>query len=188
MGPRLWRRTAAGPQHGLLASLMALALLLFLVGVVGEHQVRASHPTAGGQHTTEAGSAPDSGGDRDSAAPRTGDTPATTAQAETGSERVFGIAVDDPAVVTASALAWLVLFAAVLRFGRQVLPVVLLAAAAALVLDLGEVVRQVGEAQSGLAFLAALIAAGHGVVALLALMALVRPWRSPAAAHTPRRG
>lgn len=48
------------------------------------------------------------------------------------------------------------------------------------VLDLGEVVRQVGEARTGLALLAALVMVGHGAVVVRALLALPQPRRSDA--------
>jgi hypothetical protein len=142
--------------------------------VAVEHHVLASHAAASGQHITQTGAAPEIGGEAETAE-HTGD-----AHAESGREAVLGIVVEDPGVVTASALAWLVLIVALLRFGRWLLPVVVLAAGAAFALDVGEIIRQVGETQSGLALLAALVAAGHGAVVVLALLALFPPRRSAA--------
>jgi hypothetical protein len=169
---RIDRTDGRGRQErALIAGVMALALLLFLGGVAGERHVLATHPAVTEQHTAETGTTQESGGEAGGAAAH---------PADAGHELVLGIAVDDPAIVAVSVLVWLGLIAALLRIGRRVLPVVLLVAVAACVLDGGEIIRQTGEAQAGLAVLAALVAAAHGAVVVPAARALVRARRSPA--------
>jgi hypothetical protein len=162
--------TTGGRQGlALIAGMMALALLLFLGGVAGERHILAAHPAVSEQHTAENSTTQESGGEAGGAAHL----------ADAGHERVLGVAVDDPAIVAMSVPVWLALIAALLRIGRRVLPVVLLVAAAACVLDVREIIRQIGEAQTGLAILAALVAAAHWAVVVLAAMALMRARWSP---------
>ena len=144
-----------------------------LGGVAGERHVLTTQPVVSAQHTTESGEhIGESAGEAGSAAVH---------PADAGHEVVLGVPVDDPAIVAVSVLAWLALIAALLRIGPRVLPVVLLVAAAAVVLDVGEVIRQIGERQAGFAVLAALVAAAHGAVVVLSAIALLHARRLPAA-------
>jgi hypothetical protein len=158
---------------------MVVALVLYFGGVVAERQVLASHPALSSVHTSHAVTT-ETGGDGDSAA-HADAAPKAGVHSDNGNEQVLGIAVEEPLFVAASAVAWLLLISALLLFGRPALLALCLIAGASCVLDVGEVVRQIHETQSGLALLAALVAVAHGTVAVLALMALRRPVR-PAAA------
>ena len=93
------------------------------------------------------------------------------------SETVFGLDLENPWFVTAFALVWVVFIAALLLFGRLALPAVLLVAAVATVLDVGEVVRQVGEAKDLLATMAGLVTVSHVALAVLALVVLLQGMR-----------
>ena len=95
-------------------------------------------------------------------------------QAAPEQETVFGLPLENPWLVAAFVLGWLVLAAALIRFGRITLPVILLVVVVAMVLDVGEVVRQIGEAKSLVAAFAVLVAVAHLALAVLALLVLTR--------------
>jgi hypothetical protein len=175
----------AQPGTALIAGLMALSMLLFVVGVVSERAVTSTHATpcvqqpsgetgADGDHPAAASCVTRPTADADGGEARTSGT--------TASETVLGIAIDSPGITALAVAGWLTLIAALLRFGRRALPLVLVAAAAATVFDVGEVLHQIHESRSGLAILATFVAVGHAAVAVLALRMLAhapRPNRDP---------
>jgi len=85
--------------------------------------------------------------------------------------------LENPWFVASFVLGWLVLAAALIRFGRITLPVVFLVAVLAFVLDVGEVMRQISEAKSTVATFAVLVAVAHMALAVLALLVLSRSAR-----------
>lgn len=177
MAAQSCRTLLARSGTALIAGLMALSTLLFVVGVVAERATTGTHtPLCVQQASGETGA----DGDHQAAAPcatrPTADADggeASTASTTT-SETVLGIAVDDPGITALAVAGWLILIAALLRFGRRALPVVLVAAGATTIFDVGEVIHQIHEARSGLAILAAFVAIGHAAVAVLVLRMLVR--------------
>ncbi len=90
------------------------------------------------------------------------------------SETFLGINFENPLSVWGFAGVSLLLAAAVLRFGRPALLLTLLVTSAATLLDVREVLVQLGRANALIASLAVFVALTHGVAAVLALMA----WRA----------
>jgi hypothetical protein len=156
----------------LIASLMAVSLLLFVGGVVWERsaagsqerrEVSCAQQHAGTGEGTGEGS--ERGGEHGAAA-------CVQHTSEVARETVLGVNLEDPGVVAAIAVGWLVLMVGLLRVGRLALPVVAVAAGVALLFDVLEVARQIGLGHGGVAVVAALVAAGHAAVAVLAVLVL----------------
>jgi uncharacterized membrane protein len=165
----------------LIISLIVIGTTLFVSGVIIEHSgsgTSAAASTAQGQPST--GSQDTDGGHESPGS--TQRSSAIQAKAGLPMETVFGLDLENPWFVTAFALIWLVFIAALVRFGRIILPAVLLVAILATVLDAGEVVRQIGEAKSLLATTAVLVTVAHVALALLALLVLIQGFRP----HTAR--
>jgi hypothetical protein len=157
----------------LIVGLIVVGMALFVTGVIIERSgsgTSAAVSTAQGQTSTGSHDA-DGGHESTSSTPR---SPTTQAQEGVQSETVFGLDLENPWFVAAFVLIWLILIAALVRFGRIALPAVLLVAAVAMVLDVGEVVRQVGEARSLLATMAVLVTASHVALVVLALLILLQ--------------
>jgi hypothetical protein len=155
----------------LIVGLIVLSSGLFVTGVLIEHTggstSAAVSPTPGQAPSTTQD--PDGGHESTSSSPSS-----SKVQAGPKQETVFGLDLENPWFVAAFVLGWLVLVAALIRFGRITLPVVLLVAIVATVLDAGEVMRQIGEAKSTVAVLAVLVAVAHLALAVLALLVLTR--------------
>jgi hypothetical protein len=196
---RFGRRPAFGMI--LLMGLMAFALFLFVIGVVAERNALAAKTApcvqqqvngAGGSSGESAEAAAGGEGAETPTSVPCAESPsegaheggavgATTNSTEGQTERILGVAVDDPGVVVLIAFGWLVLIAGMVLFGRRVLLLVLAAAAIAVLFDVAEVVHQLGEQRPGIAALAALVALGHvAVVALAAVLLSGREIAVPA--------
>ncbi len=159
-----------------IVGLIAVGTALFVTGVIIERSgsgAPAAVSTTQGQTSTSTQDA-DGGHESTSSTPRL-----PTAQAHEGlqGETVFGLDLENPWFVTAFTLIWVVFIAALLRFGRIALPAILIVAVVAMVLDVGEVVRQGGEAKSLLATMAVLVTVAHVGFALLALLVLIQGFR-----------
>ncbi len=159
-----------------IVGLIAVGTALFVTGVIIERSgsgAPAAVSTTQGQTSTSTQDA-DGGHESTSSTPRL-----PTAQAHEGlqGETVFGLDLENPWFVTAFTLIWVVFIAALLRFGRIALPAILIVAVVAMVLDVGEVVRQGGEAKSLLATMAVLVTVAHVGLALLALLVLIQGFR-----------
>ena len=160
----------------LIVGLIVVGTALFVTGVIIERNgggTPAAASTAQGQISTGSQDA-DGGHESTSSTPRS-----PTVQAHEGlqSETVFGLDLENPWFVTAFVLIWSVFIAVLVRFGRIALPAVLLVAVVATVLDVGEVVRQVGEAKSLVATMAGLVTVSHVALAVLALLVLLQGMR-----------
>lgn len=155
----------------LIVGLIVLSTGLFVTGVLIEH-------TGGGTAAAVSptpGQAPGTTQDPDRGHESTGSPPSSPqAQAAPEQETVFGLPLESPWFVATFVLGWLVLAAALIRFGRITLPVVFLIAVFALVLDVGEVMRQIGEAKSLVAAFAVLVAVAHLTLVVLALLVVAR--------------
>lgn len=157
----------------LIIGLIVVSTVLFVTGVVIERGVSsnaAAVSTTQGQ-TSSTSQDPD-GGHESTSTPQ--DSHKVQNNAGSHSESVFGLDLENPWFIAAFVLIWLLLIVALNRFGRIALPLVLLIAVIAMVLDVGEVMRKVGEANTVLATFAALVAVAHVVIAVLALLILVR--------------
>ncbi len=160
----------------LIVGLIVVGAALFVTGVLIEHSgsgTSAAVSTAQGQI---ASTSQDVDGGHESTS-ITQKSPTVQAHEGVQSETVFGLDLENPWFVTAFALVWVVFIAALLRFGRIALPAILIVAVVAMVLDVGEVVRQVGEAKSLLATIAVLVTVSHGALAVLALLVLLQGMR-----------
>jgi len=158
----------------LIIGLIVLSTGLFVIGVVIEH-------TGGGTSAAVSptpAQAPSISQDPDQGHESTSNSPSSSKlQAVPEQETVFGLPLENPWFVSAFVLWWLLLAAALIRFGRITLAVVFLVAVLAFVLDVGEVMRQIGEAKSLLAAFALLVAVTHLALAVLALFVLTRSLR-----------
>ncbi len=158
----------------LIIGLIVLSTGLFVTGVVIE---RSGGGTSAAISST-AGQVPSTTQDPDGGHESTSSSPSSPkVQAAPAKETVFGLDLENPWFVAAFTLGWLVLAAALIRFGRITLPVVLLVVVVAMVLDVGEVMRQIGEAKSLVAAFAVLVAVAHLALAVLALLVLTRSTR-----------
>lgn len=157
-------------------SLVVISTLLFITGVIIERSgVTVSAPSTSQQQTTQ-GSNPshDADGGHEST------TPTDVSHGSVPDAMLFGLDLENPWVVGAFAFVWLVLIAALVRFGRSAFLAILLAAIITTVLDVGEVLRKAGEANTLVLTFAVLVAVAHlalVAVALLVLLPSVR-WRT----------
>ena len=158
----------------LIVGLIVLSTGLFVTGVVIEHNGGSTSAAV----SPTPGQAPSATQDPDRGHESTGSSPSSPeVQAAPEQETVFGLPLENPWFVAAFVLGWLVLAAALIRFGRITLPVVLLVALVVMVFDVGEVMRQIGEAKSMVAAFAVLVAVAHLALAILALLVLSRSTR-----------
>jgi hypothetical protein len=157
----------------LIVGLIVVGAALFVTGVIIEHS-GSSTPAAARttqSQTCSTSSDPDCGHESPRSTPK---SPTGQTQEGLQPETVFGLDVENPWFVTVFVLIWLVFIAMLIRFGRIVLPAVLLVAVIATVLDTGEVVHQIGEARSLVATIAVLVTMSHVVLAVLALLVLLQ--------------
>ncbi len=167
----------------LIAGLILLSTVLFVVGIAAE---RSGLGTAAVSAPAESGAGavhPESGeGSAEmEAAEGTAKSESETAHA-TGvpaEESLLGISTENPWIVAAVVLGWLLLIAALYRFGVWVVGVILVAAIGSLLLDIGEVVRQLGAGNNLIALLAVLVTLAHAALAIVCGYVLVRSSLAP---------
>jgi hypothetical protein len=164
----------------LIVGLIAVSTVLFVVGVAverrgeaaegtGTHQELSGEPEAG-----EAGEAAESGEEEGAHQDVAGSHEQAGGAGAHQEESIFGINPDATWVVAAVVIGWTVLVAALLLFGPGALILVVLAASAATVLDVMEVLRRVAFANGTVAVLAALVALSHAAIAVLSVLVLRR--------------
>ncbi len=173
MQHRYFMEPVARKMLVLIIGLIVIGTTLFVTSVIIERSgggAPAAVSTTQGQTSTSTQDA-DGGHESTSSAPR---LPMAQAHAGVQSETVFGLDLENPWFVTAFALIWVVCIAALLRFGRITLPAILIVAVVATMLDVGEVMRQIGEARSLVAAFAVLVAVAHLTLVVLALFVLAR--------------
>lgn len=150
-------------------SLIVISTLLLITGVIIERSgVAVPAPTASQQHTTQ-GSNPS----HDADGGHEGTTPTAVSHESVPDAVLFGLDLENPWVVGAFAFIWLVLIAALLRFGRIAFLAILLAAIITTVLDVGEVLRKAGEANTLVPTFAVLVAVAHLALVAVALLVLL---------------
>lgn len=156
-------------------SLIALSTVLFVTGIVIERGGTLSTPTSSHQHAqSSATTSPDpDGGHNETPFTSSPQGPASPEQGNVVAETVFGLDLENPWVVGAFVLVWLLLVIALVRLGRIAWGGLLLVAVGAGVLDVGEVGRQFAEAHPVVATFAVLVMLAHGALAILALLVLV---------------
>lgn len=172
------RHTRPGRLHWIIVGLIVISTALFVTGVAleqsgGSGSAAPSSQQETGQPVANSGD-PDGGHEGSSSS---SPAPSASAQETTHQETVLGLNLETPWFIGAFILGWLLLLGALLRFGRPALVALILAALAAMILDVAEVVHQSTEARSTLAVIAALVAAAHLVLAGLAVLALVQERR-----------
>ncbi len=174
------RRLVSRRMLIIVVSVIIISTALFVTGVVIERSgATAAATTSHHQETTQApGTSGDpDGGHEGSPSGNTQAPPANVSPAGGTDERVFGLDLESPWFVGAFVLAWLVLITALVRLGRIAWFALLLAAILTAVLDIGEVIRKAGEANTTVTTIAVMVAAAHVVLAALALFVLARSAR-----------
>lgn len=187
MQQRTYREVISVKRRWLLAGLIALSTILFLTGVAIEKSGGGSAAAASSQQPAQT---PTDSGDPDGG--HEGSSPSQpvslgTAQAASA-ETILGLDIEAPWFLAAFILGWLLLGAALFRFGRLALILLLLVAVATTILDGAEIIHQIKEASTTLVTLAGLVAATHLVIAALAGLALVSQRRQMAAAVRQHQG
>lgn len=156
-----------------IVGLIVVSTGLFVIGVVIEHNGSGTSAAVSTTQKISSTSGDPDGGHESSGSPLQ-TSPTTHESGGLQNETVFGLDLESPWFVAVFVLGWLVLIAVLIRFGRITLPVILLLAVVVTVLDVGEVIRQIGEAKSVIATLAVLVALMHIALAALALLVLTR--------------
>ncbi len=162
----------AGPSNlqRLMAALLVISAVLFVIGIALERAspVGDIHTEAPPVATKVTSTSVENGNESGEVHPQaTSNTPSSEAQAET----TLGFNLENPWLVGAFALASLALAAALLRFGWPALLLALLFGAGTAVLDLQEVLTQLGRSNTLVAGVAVLVAVAHVAVAVLAVVA-----------------
>ena len=163
-------RATSRPLRLVLAGLIVVATILFVIGVAVERGSEAREAPGLHQETGEASETP---GEADEQA----DAPATVAgpvESAARSETVLGLDLENPGVVAAIVVGWLVLLGALFVFGRGALVVIALAALAATLLDLNEVLLQIDRGNTLVATLAVAVTIAHAALCFVAGWALLR--------------
>lgn len=163
-------RATSRPLRLVLAGLIVVATVLFVIGVAVERGSEARATPGLHQETGEAGETPGAA-DEHAAAPVTVAGPVESAA---HSETVLGLDLENPGVVAAIVVGWLVLLGSLFFFGRGALVVIALAALAATLLDLNEVLLQLERGNTGVATLAVAVAVAHAALCVVAGWALLR--------------
>jgi hypothetical protein len=164
----------------LTAALLALSAVLFVVGIVLERAGPAGdvHTEAPPSATQTTSTHVENGNEAgETQIQPTGSAPSPEPQGET----TLGFNLENPWLVGAFALASLALAAALLRFSWPALLLAFLFGAGAAMLDLQEVLTQLGRGNSLVAGVAGLVAVAHVAVAVLAILA----WAGLRAASPP---
>ncbi|PWT75473.1 MAG: hypothetical protein C5B60_05305 [Chloroflexi bacterium] len=153
--------------------------MLFVAGVIIEHTGAAGVEMSNHQETTAGTptSQDADAGHHESTPTSSQEASANSRQRQVNSETTFGLDLENPGVVAVFVLIWLGLLISLLRLGRIAWAAVFLVALASLVLDIGEVGRQISEGRSTIVVVATLVAIAHGALAALAVSVLVRETR-----------
>jgi Flp pilus assembly protein TadB len=175
---------ARWPQQ-VIAILLIVAAGLFVLGVTAEddHDTHSDEPTAeaadAGEHNEATGSAETIEAE---AAERSATAAEAAQEADEDEERVLGIDVESPVLVTAAVVVSVLLAGLVwLRPNRRLLIVIAVVAAGFAVLGAAEVAHQLDEDRPALALLGGVIGALHASAAALA----IHQATTAAAAHAP---
>lgn len=162
----------------LIVGLIIVSTALFVTGLAIEHTGSAGSAAVSSHHDAgkTANVHQDADGGHDASS-----VPQGSQKVQEGggshNEIVFGIDIENPWFVAAFVLSWLVLVVALIRFRRTALLAVIIVAIAAMILDVGEVVRKVGVSNSIVATFAVLVAVAHMLIAVLAVLMLARGYR-----------
>jgi Flp pilus assembly protein TadB len=151
--------------HQAIAVLLVVAAGLFVIGVTSEGD-EDNHNEEPAAETDEHNEQAETGETTETEAAER----AESQEAEEDEERVLGMDVESPLLITAAVVMSLLLAGLVWRRpDRRLLIVITVIAAGFAVLDAAEVVHQLDEDRTGLAALAGVIAALHAAAAALAI-------------------
>ena len=154
----------------LTAALLVISAVLFVIGIALERASPAGdvHGEAPPVATQGTATHVENGNESEETQPQaTGSAPRSEAQSET----TLGFNLENPWLVSAFALVSLALAAAVLRLSWPALVLAALFGAGAAVLDIQEVLTQLGRSNSLVAGVAVLVAVAHVAVAVVAVIA-----------------
>jgi hypothetical protein len=162
----------------LITALVALSTALFFVGAAVEHGWVSGGSTAdlyqeaGAPQEAAKGEGAHSEADENAEVRENAEANEARAHSESRELAVAGIDLESPWAVAAVVLATVLLIAALWRFGYPVLFVLFVAAAAATVADVREVLVQAEQACYGVAALASGVAVAHLAAAVVTWLAL----------------
>jgi hypothetical protein len=156
------------PQRTI-AVLLIVAAGLFVIGVTAEDNTD-THSDEGTAQAGEHGEATESDEAIEAEAAERSTGEAERSESDGDAERLLGIDIESPVLVTAAVVASVLLAGLVWRRrDRRLFVVIAVFAAGLAVVDAAEVAHQLDEDHTGLALLAGLIAALHSAAAALAL-------------------
>jgi hypothetical protein len=169
------------PQLGLIIGLIVLSTALFVLGISLERQLEANENAnthvegeEGEIHNEGSEEAHDEAESSESEGEEHGEEGETPEAENHVDETIVGINLENPWLITTAVVAWIVLALALLRFGYPVLYLIILAALVMGVMDVVELIRQLNIGHSDIAFVAALVAASHLILAIVSFMNLRR--------------
>lgn len=172
-------------QWFLIIGLIAISTLLFVVGIVVERQTENGEAPAIHESSSAASVANQESGEGEAGRDEANEVKPVAQNpvaAIESSESIMGVNLESPWLIAAAVGGWIVLAAALLRFGYPILPIISMVALAMLILDITEVVRQLNRSNTGLALLAAGVVLAHGTVAVVSTRLFIRwRWVQPAA-------
>lgn len=170
-------RPAIRTKLWLIAALMVIATVLFVIGVAIERS--GGHQEAGEGQSAEVGEAQHSEETNTSHSEEAGEAHVegtgevhSEESGEVHTETTFGLDLESPWLVGAAALVSLALVGALLYIGHPVLMAIIPLNVMMMFLDVVEVIRQVGESNTGIAAIATIIALLRLVIIVLAILAL----------------
>jgi len=173
----------------IIVTVILLSTALFVVGVLIERSPTTLVPTPGSKTPpTSVSSADPDGGHECTASGSAEPAPRGAPPIGGSNERVFGLDLESPWLVGAFVLAWLLLMGALFRLGRMAWFALLVVALVTGILDVGEIARKVGEANTTVAIFAVVVAVAHVSLAALADLVLVRGRRGSALLPSAGRG
>jgi FtsH-binding integral membrane protein len=160
-----------------LAGLLVLSPALFLVGIALERRTTTDASPAAVQPEPSAhveGEGGESGEGSEAAHSAVPAEANETPEQHAAEILPLGIDLESPLLVGGAILVSLVLAVAVLRSTNPLIPTAIVGFAVLFgVLDLLELAHQIGESNTGIALMAALIAVVHGVIAIIAIRLLM---------------
>jgi hypothetical protein len=170
------RRLVSPRLLTIIVTVILLSTVLFIVGVLIERSPGTLVPSTSSQQAAPVSAVDPDGGHEGTSSEKRETTLTGGSGAAGRNERVFGLDLENSWFVGASVLAWLVLIMALFRLGPIVWLVLLVVASVSTALDVGEVARKLGEANTTVVLIAGVVAVAHVLLVALAGLVLIR-WR-----------
>jgi hypothetical protein len=156
----------------LISVLLALSTALFVVGVAVERGWVSGSPAPGSHQEVGASQETSEGGEGHTEGGEQAEANEGQAHTEAAEPTSAGFILESPWVVAGVVLVTTLLIAALWRFGKPVLFVVLTIAAVATIADVREIVVQIGQARYSVAVLAASVALARLATVIVTLVTL----------------